>query len=395
MSSTVRGAEDLTVRDLVADDHETALAVRTRSFGPLPSGLGDWWRRLQDELIEQRRVLGVFDGDRLAGTAKIRPFTQSWGGRPVPMAGVAGVVVAPEYRNRGVASLLLSRLAARGRELGDAVSALYPAAVLPYRRNGYEIAGTQTRLTVETRVLRAIEPGPTPPRPVGVQDVDDLLGLQRGRHERTSANGAVRLSRADILAAIEDTDAFAYRTDDGFVLYEWHHSDLVVSCLVAASEESARSLWSLVGSGASAAAVAHAYVAPDDPLPLLLPEEPRHDVQRKHWMFRVLDPVEAVRLRGFSAAVEGRVAIDLEDPMQPDVSGTWTLEVAGGRGSLVRSRDATAGVSFGPRGLAAWYAGTPMGSLRATGLAVGGSEQDDAILDAATGIRPAYLLEYF
>ena len=32
----------------------------------------------------------------------IRPFTQYWGGRLLRMAGIAGVVVAPEYRGRGV-----------------------------------------------------------------------------------------------------------------------------------------------------------------------------------------------------------------------------------------------------------------------------------------------------
>ena len=48
--------------------------------------------------IDEHRVVAAYDGDVLVGRAMIWPFTQYWGGRALPMAGIAGVVVSPEHR---------------------------------------------------------------------------------------------------------------------------------------------------------------------------------------------------------------------------------------------------------------------------------------------------------
>ena len=56
------------------------------------------------------RDLGAYDGDRLVGTALYHDMRQWWYGRPVPMAGVAGVKVAPEYRGQGVGRALMTGL---------------------------------------------------------------------------------------------------------------------------------------------------------------------------------------------------------------------------------------------------------------------------------------------
>ena len=106
----------------------------------------------------------------------------------MPMAGIAGVVVSPEYRGRGVGTGLMSATAVRGRELGFPVSALYPATVPVYRRTGWEIAGVQTRNTITTRLLRELrgerrevrEVGPRTPR---------MLGIMREQYAAGRVNG--------------------------------------------------------------------------------------------------------------------------------------------------------------------------------------------------------------
>ncbi len=52
----------------------------------------------------------------------------------MPMAGVAGVVVSPEHRGRGVGTALMQGTITRGRELGYPLSVLYPATIPVYRR---------------------------------------------------------------------------------------------------------------------------------------------------------------------------------------------------------------------------------------------------------------------
>jgi predicted acetyltransferase len=382
------------VRDLTPDDHEQALAVRTRSFGKLDASLRDWWNSVQDELIAERRVIGVFDGDRLVGTAKGRSFQQFWGGRPVPMSGVAGVVVLPDYRGRGVASLVMRALAERSRELGDAVSALYPATIAPYRRSGWEIAGVQNRITIDARHLRGLAASDVRVRPGEKADRDLVLDLQARAYAAQRANGAKLLTAGELDDAL-DADSFSYFTDDGCVLYEWHEGNLVVSCLLAGSEATARALWSVVGSGSSVAKQVHAYVSPDDPIHLLLPEEAAHDVQQHRWMFRLLDLPAAVAARGFAEHVQGSALLSVQDPLLPSQSGTWVLEVAAGRGSLTRTAAVEGALQLGPNGLAGLYAGTRLHVLRAAGLGSGGGAEADAFLDSAFAGPMPYLLEYF
>ncbi len=54
----------------------------------------------------------------------------------------------------------------------------------------------------------------------------------------------------------------------------------------------------------------------------------------------------------------------------------------------------TSPVALGPRGFAALYAGLPMATLRAAGLAAGGDRDTDAALDAIFGAQ-SFLLDYF
>jgi predicted acetyltransferase len=384
----------LEVRDLTSADIDQVFAVRTRSFGRLNDALRDGWNAEQEQLIDDRRAVAAFDGDRLVGSAKGRPFQQFWGGRPVPMSGVAGVVVEPDHRGRGVATAMLRALAERSVELGDAVSALYPATVAPYRRNGWEVVGSQARIAIDSHLLRGLDPGPVRVRPGGEADLDHVEELLSRRYAAQRANGPKLLSRAELERALTDADGFSYVAEDGFVLYEWDGHTLGVTCLVALSEATARALWAVVGTGSSIARTVHAYVSPDDPIHLLLPEEASHDVHLERWMLRVLDAPRAVAARGYAAHLSGSARLSLTDPMRGSDSGEWVLEVDAGRGSLTRDASGAA-LQLGPNGLAALYAGTPVHTLRAAGLAAGGSSDGDAFLDAAFMGTPAYLLEYF
>ena len=387
--------DSLEARDLTSADHDQAFAIRTRSFGRLDDSMRDGWNSLQDGLIGQRRVIGVFDGGRLVGQAKSRPFEQFWGGRPVPMSGIAGVVVSPEYRGRGVASMMMRALAERSVELGDSVSALYPATLAPYRRTGWEVAGVQTRITIDSHHLRGLGSPDLPLRPGNKSDVSRAQQLIAARYSTQKANGPKLLTTEEIHEALSDDAAFSYFTDDGFVLYEWHDANLLVTCMVAPSVQSARALWGVVGSGASVAKKVHAYVSPDDPIHLLLPEEVAHEARHNRWMLRLLDARAAVAARGFPEAVSGSAKLNIEDPLLPTHDGHWLLEVNGGFGSLAEAVPAGDPLRIGPNGLAALYAGTPVSVLRVAGLALDGTAQDDAFLDSAFVGRTPYLLEYF
>ena len=384
-----------TTRDLTTEDLDVAFDVRSRSFGPLDPSMRDWWNDVQQESINEHRSIGVFDGGRLLADAKVRLYQQFWGGRPMPMGGVAGVVVAPDARGRGVGSRLMTALAQRSRELGDLVSALYPATIPMYRALGWEVVGAQHRISMSAEALRTLGGKDVPLRPAAESDVKSCLRSLHDWYAALRASGPRLPSEADVRKEFTDDGVMSYVTDGGHVVFAWHDNDLLVSSLCADTPEVTRALWSLVGSGSSIATRVKAYVAPDDPIHLLLPEEVAHETSLQRWMLRVMDAPRAVAARGFSPGVAGTAGVAVEDQLLPLNSGQWRLEVSGGRGELTRADTTSASLRVGPNGFAALYAGTPVHVLRAAGLASGGEPTGDELLDTAFAGRPAYLLEYF
>lgn len=382
-------------RTLDPADIGRAFDIRSRSFGPLPDSARPGWEADVRTSIDERRAIGAYDGGRLVGRALIWSFRQWWGGRDLAMAGVAGVVVAPEYRGRGVGSLLMDAIIERGGELGHPLSALYPATVPVYRRRGWEVVGVQHRVTIEARLLRELRGGATVVRQAGPDDAAEMVRLQRLRYSSGGVCGAREQPEAEMRKELEDTSLYSYLAPDGFVMYGWEGSDLVVYQLVAARAETSRALWSVVGSGSSVAKNVHAYLAPDDPVHLLIGETASREVRQTRWMLRCLDASAALSGRGYPRAVEVDVPVVLEDAQVGANRLTGRLQVSGGSGELVEAAAHPDAVRLGANGLAALYAGTATATLSGAGLLTGGGAGELAALDAAFAGRPAYLLDYF
>jgi predicted acetyltransferase len=387
------------IRDLTEDDLEQALDVRNRSFGPLNSGLLDIWHRGHRRSMEGRRSLAVIDGGRVVAMARIHDFRQWWLGRAVRMGGIGGVVVLPEVRGRGIGRALMIAILERCRELGFPTSALYPATVPIYRSIGYELAGAQRIATVPAEALRTLA-GRGPyvdvrrPVPGDEQAVTDLIS---GLHERQRDAGPIEWRPIEWRDEIEDDEYFCYTAHDGFLGYGYEDGidTLRVSHLVAGSEATLRSLWSLVGSGSSVTTTVKVALAPDDPLHWLLPERAIKPDKEIWWMLRLTDAAEAIAGRGFPVGAALDVSLRLRDPEIPANDGDWRLTVADGKATLARAETvAAASLELGQRGLAALYAGWPMHALRRGGIAHGGDPDEDARIDAAFGAR-AFMLDYF
>lgn len=382
-------------RDLTRDDLDAAIAVRNRSFGIAPPASLEGWRKESGELIDAGCYLGVFNDGRLVGAAKIRDFAQWWAGRRVPMAGIAAVVVAPEYRGRGVASLLMRGVLARSRELGYPISALYPATLPLYRGLGYEFGGARYRFSFPTAALRTLRDSDVTLRQGGPDDAERLLEIVARVRGVGRESGMLGWTEKPVREWLEEDETFCYLAEDGFVVYTWDGDNLRVDELVAGSEATARALWSVVGSGASTAARTLAFLSPQDPLHLMLGEEAGHDANVERWMLRLLDAPAAVAARGWTAGVEVDVAVEIEDREIAENAGGWRLQVSDGCGRLLREAASPGALRLTARGLAGWYAGTPLAALRMAGVASGGWSDDDPRLDAAVAGPTPYMLDYF
>lgn len=382
----------LELRDLSPGDLDDLIRIRIRSFGPMPEDR-DQWRREAMEFVEAGRYLGVYaDGELVAG-ARIWDFGQWWHGRLVPMAGIASVVVAPEYRGRGAATLIMRGVMARSLELGFPLTALYPAAAAVYRKVGYEFVGARNRCTFSSAALRGFAGGDVAVRQGGPDDAGTLLSMVATVRSQGRESGPLRWPDQKVREWLEKENSFCYVAHDGFVVYGWHGRDLRVEELVAGSPETMRALWATVASGASIAKRVELFASPDDPVHLLAPEEAEHEMHAERWMLRLLDAPAGIAARGWPTTVEVDRLLHVEDPDIPANAGTWRLQVKDGAGSLTPA-DGEA-LTVGARGLACLYGGTTVAALRTAGLAHGGDSDDDTALDAAFAGPTPYCLDYF
>lgn len=378
------------IRDLTPEDLDDVLDLRKRSFGPLTADDGERWRKAVLPSLGEGRYLGAFEGEQLAAAARLRRFTQWWHGRPQPMAGVAGVTVNPEYRGRGVGTRIMHAVVHRAAELGDALAALYPATTAIYRGVGFEHAGALHNVRLSAEVLRAIRPsGQVKLRRMGPSDAAELMAVLHRVHGAARSSGPISWDEDTWNLRLANEDDFRYLADDGYAVYRWRGESMEVENIVAASPDTLRALWSLVGSASTIAREVVASVAPDDPVLWLLRERTKEEVSQVRWMFRVLDVAAAVERRGFPADAACEAVVTVEDPIRG--GGTWRLDISGGSGTATPAEGD--GVTLSVNGFSALYAGIPVRTLRLTGL-MSGDDRYDQALGTAFATKP-YMLDYF
>nr|WP_238358449.1 GNAT family N-acetyltransferase [Kribbella sandramycini] len=380
------------VVDITEEHLDSVWQVRARSFGP--GGDKDEFRKSALGFIADGRYVGVAAGDEVVAAGRIWPFEQWWSGRRVPMAGVAGVIVAPEYRGRGVGSLLMRGVMQRAVEKGYPLSGLYPATTVLYRHLGYEFGGARYKFTFQSADLRVLGGKDVSVRRAGRADAQLFIELASKLHQARRSNGPLIWPLSEIESWLGDDDNFAYVADDGFVVYNWADGNLDIDELIAGSEATTRALLATVGSGASIAKSVNVFSAPYDPVHLLAEHEADGDARVGRWMLRLLDAPAAIAARGF-APVALEADLRLDDSEFAANTGDWRLSIADGSGALTPAAASADALRLGARGLAALYAGTPLATLRGAGLASGGSAAGDAALDAAFGGGSAYMLDFF
>lgn len=79
--------------------------------------------------------------DRLAGALRTYRLFMNYRGHRIPVMGLAGVAVAPDFRRRGIGRRMCLEALRIARDRGDLLSALFPFRASFYRQMGYALAG--------------------------------------------------------------------------------------------------------------------------------------------------------------------------------------------------------------------------------------------------------------
>ncbi|WP_326814618.1 GNAT family N-acetyltransferase [Streptomyces sp. NBC_01762] len=310
--------------------------------------------------MDLARTQGVFDAGRCVAT--FRSFAQELtmvGGATVPSDAVTNVTVSPTHRRRGLLSRMMATDLAAAKDRGDVVATLIAAEYPIYGRYGFGPAAWTTEWEID--VPRAgLDPrwsGPSAADGGGRIDLVDGAEVRKlgpALHDRLRArqHGAVSrnarwwdLNTGENLPPNDswtepfyavyrnaDGDAdglLSYRADDKWGDTKQPLNRASVRSLIAETPAAERALWHFVCSIDWITTVRSGRRAPDDLLPLLLPD-PRaaRIVTQADWMWvRVLDVVRALESRTY--AVPASLTLDIHDP----------AGLAGGRFRLDASPD--------------------------------------------------------
>jgi len=289
------------------------------------------------------RTQGAFDGGRCVAT--FRSFAQELtvvGGATVPADAVSNGTVSPTHRRRGLLSRMMAADLAAAKERGDVVATLIAAEYPIYGRYGFGPAAwtTQWEIDVPRAGLDPHWSGPSERdggridlvsgadvRKLGPALHDRLRARQHGMIDRDARWWAVNTGEiqpgpeawtepffaVSSNAAGEVDGLIVYRADDHWGDAKQPLNRATVLGQIAATPAAERALWHFVCSIDWITTVRSGHRAPDDLLPLLLPD-PRaaRVVTHADWLWvRVLDVVRALEARTY--AVPGTLTLDIHD----------------------------------------------------------------------------------
>jgi predicted acetyltransferase len=350
----------LEVRPLASGDEGPLLDILERSFHIGPERWQLFLRRLGGDAMRVARrgrdVVGGFGWYRMG---------QYWGGKRVPMWGVAAVGVAPEQRERGIGASMMAAALEEARAAGVPLCALHPATVPPYRRVGYEQAGVYARLVLDAgEAVGAGEPELTITRLPLVErkSVEPIYQRWAAAHDgHLDRIGALWERIAEPWSG-NRVDCYLFgppRAPEGYIAFAqerdgWRYA-LEIKDWVALTPAAVRTAWSFLAGHRSLATQFRWHGLSHDSRAALLPEWNLQVAWQRVWMLRVVDVAAALGARGFSPYVSGELHLEVTDDVIAANTGRWVLRVADGAGTV--ERGGRGDVVLDIRGLAPLYSG--------------------------------------
>ncbi|MBL8746852.1 MAG: GNAT family N-acetyltransferase [Phycisphaerae bacterium] len=376
----------LTYREMTEADAGRVCTLIGQAFG-MPGESCDRWVRFAG--LDRFRVVHRV-GEEPSGCLLIADIGQHFGGRAVSMEGVAGVAVAPEARGKGIGAHMMRAMLLDMHRRGVALSTLYPATQVLYRRVGYEQAGFANVMRLNASTIGATrEDRSAEIRPVREEDWPRIVSAYREAY--AEMNGTLE-RRTYIWDRVrnwrgEKTDCFVIDDGgriEGFVAVLMRadaadpsgRKEVFCTAVHGFTARGARRVLAFLNDYSSMGTDVVFYCGPANPLLLLLPEQRWHrQAFGEVWMTRIVDVEKALVQRGYPAGLSGTVAFDVADDLIEENNGVFTLEVSGGVGRVKRgAAGATRAIGVHVRDLVPMYSGlhspTIMARLgRATGPA--------------------------
>jgi predicted acetyltransferase len=351
-----------------------------------------WLRKAGYENV---RVLR--DAERVVACLVLIPMGQFFGGKSIPMMGIAGVATAPDARGEGAAVQIMQEALAEIAARGFPLSALYPASLALYRRLGYEVAGARYEVKVPLSSI-TVRDRALPLRAMRPSDHESV-------HAAYCAHAAHAPGHLDRGAYVWDrvhqprghaTRGFVVgepgHVDGYVVLYEKNtpealHYSLHVTDMAARTPAALRRILTFFADHGTLADTVVWYGSPADAFTHAITTVELAVRVQHAWMLRLVDVPKALAARGYPPGVTAHIELAMEDDRLPANEGRVILHVSGGRAEVSPGGGGT--IRLHARTLAALFSGhasIPM--LAASGLVEGPPEAVSRLAAAFAGSAP-------
>lgn len=307
------------------------------------------------------------------------PMGQFFGGRSIPMVGIAGVATAAHERGTGVGTEMMRATLRELHRNGIPLSTLYPATRPLYRRVGYEPAGGRHSLTLPLRGLTVAD-RTLNIAPIGPEHEDEIRklytecartepgNLDRGEYCWNSVkNRRGERARGFMAEHHGRVEGYVYLLQKKTELI---YFDLHVTDMAARTPAAARRLLSLLADHGTTGSKVQWHCGPTGIFMQLLPDIGFEMRSTDHWMLRIVDVANALSLRGYPEGLESELHLEIHDDLITENNGRFVLKVAGGAGTVEKGGRGSLRMDI--RGLSPLYSGYMTSySLAAAGLVDG------------------------
>jgi len=291
---------------------------------------------------ENHRI--IRQGQQIVGGLAIIQMGQWWGGQSVPMAGIASVGIAPEYRGSHAALTLMQHTVKELYDRGIPISVLYAATQHLYRKAGYEQAGIACGWKISTGDIQVKE------KPLAIANLKcDQEILQKMYNQQATLNNG-NLDRSTTIWKYwthpddkQPLYTYLFGTVDkpqGYIIFSQEKagddSFLLVRDWVVLTPDAVKTFWAFLANHRTQMEEIHWKGSSSDILTLLLPEQSFETRFVERWLLRVIDVPKALLMRGYPQGITAELHLEVEDDLITENNGKFILTVANGRGEVTK-----------------------------------------------------------
>ena len=251
-------------------------------------------KQAKSAVLSKAKVLGWFDGQKLASQIAVYPMKMNIHGVIYKMAGVTGVATYPEYSNLGLMNDLMIKSIENMKKEGQTISVLYPYSIPFYRRKGWEIISDKMSFTIKDTQLPKTMTSKGRVERVST-DSDDLKEL----YNKFSYARHGALIRGDLeweeywRWEVDDTIVALYYNDkneaEGYLVYVIENDVFHIKEMVYINFEARLGLWNYISAHFSMVDEVKGYNYTNEPIAFLLEDSEIKETIRPYIMARITD----------------------------------------------------------------------------------------------------------